>query len=95
MATAAADVTVGQVQPATGKLSLVPLIARVVGSMIVTLCVGSDQSTPTKASPDEAEWRSAGRRNPAIWGISGQEFNMKDLEVSSRYGALPWLRLWR
>ena len=34
MATAAADVTVGQVRPATGKLTLVPLIALVVGSMI-------------------------------------------------------------
>src|SRR6478735_9755077 len=34
MATAAADGTVGQACPATGKLTLVPLIALVVGSMI-------------------------------------------------------------
>ena len=34
MATAAADVTVGEIRPATGKLTLVPLIALVVGSMI-------------------------------------------------------------
>src|SRR6188768_1879867 len=34
MATAAADVTVGDVRPTTHKLTLVPLIALVVGSMI-------------------------------------------------------------